>query len=59
MNASMARRIRQAEALLISAIDRQNSGQREWSQQKAQPQQEQPRISPPIGESRVIVQGDR
>ena len=30
MNASMARRIRNAETILISAIDRQ-SGQRVWS----------------------------
>jgi hypothetical protein len=31
MNASMARRIRNAEAILISAIDRHRCGQREWS----------------------------
>jgi hypothetical protein len=31
MNASMARRIRNAEAVLISAIDRCRCGRREWS----------------------------
>ena len=32
MNASMARRIRYAESLLIYAIDRQSGRQRNWSQ---------------------------
>ncbi len=31
MNASLARRIRNAEAVLISALDRQKNDQRDWS----------------------------
>jgi hypothetical protein len=55
MNASMARRIRNAEAILISAIDRNKGGRREWSQHKtAQPQQPEARFSGVIrGENRM------
>jgi hypothetical protein len=49
MNASMARRIRNAEAILIAAIDRNKDGHRVWSQQPtAQPQQHAARFSGPI-----------
>jgi hypothetical protein len=34
MNASMARRIRNAEAVLISAIDRRRCDQRAWSRRE-------------------------
>jgi len=37
MNASMARRIRCAESLLISAIDRHYGSQRNWSQAAQSP----------------------
>ena len=37
MNASMARRIRNAESLLISAIDREYDRHRDWSQ-RTQPE---------------------
>jgi hypothetical protein len=48
MNASMARRIRNAEAILISAIDR-HKGQRAGSQpQTVPPQQQVARFSGPI-----------
>jgi hypothetical protein len=39
MNASMARRIRNAEAMLISAIDRRRCDQREWSRRDEPAQQ--------------------
>jgi hypothetical protein len=57
MNASMARRIRDAEATLISAIDRNQGGRREWSQHKtAQPRQQEARFSGPIqGENRMAM----
>ncbi len=49
MNASMARRIRNAEAILISAIDRHKDGQRAGSQtQTVPPQQQAARFSGPI-----------
>jgi hypothetical protein len=49
MNASLARRIRNAEAILIAAIDRNKTGRREWSQhQTAQPHQHEARFSGPI-----------
>jgi hypothetical protein len=60
MNASLARRIRNAEAILISAIDRNKGGRREWSQHKAaQPQLPEARFSGPIrDENRLARSGD-
>ena len=53
MNASMARRIRNAEAVLISAIDRRRCGQREWSHRNGPAQ---PTLRIPIGLAFAITQ---
>jgi hypothetical protein len=47
MNASMARRIRIAEAVLISAIDRRRCGQRAWSR-RDEPAQQTVRMPIPL-----------
>ena len=52
MKASMARRIRCAESLLIYAIDRQYGEQRDWSQAA---QSQTPAIRVPV----VDLNGDR
>ena len=57
MNASMAKRIRNAEALLISAIDRRNGGWRAWSHNRAQPHLREPRFSAPVRSESLSASG--
>jgi hypothetical protein len=60
MNASIARRIRNAEANLITAIDRQKNGQREGSRFAAQPHRHStPFYVPERNESRVVAKAAR
>jgi hypothetical protein len=52
MNASLARRIRNAEAILISALDRQTNAPRDWSRPSgsAHPSVRMPKRSVPSGD---------
>ena len=60
MNASMARRIRNAEAVLITAIDRHKGSQREWSRWAAQPHRHATRFCvPERHENRAVAKEAR